>query len=182
MKVYKPKKRGKKRLLRFLAIFVVLVSLAIITTIYFTSQHNNGQNSDQVKQNNNPTTNTPATPDGTNDNNSIKQNTTDSQTNNNETPTPISASITAATQNGSLLQIRVLIDNISNSGTCTLNLTKGSLSKTYSVGVQASASSSTCAGFDINTSDLGSTGEWNADITITIDTQTTKLSQKVTIN
>lgn len=76
---------------------------------------------------------------------------------------PIALTITAANQNGSLLQLRTLIDTVTSSGSCTLKMTKGSTSVTKSVGVQALASASTCKGFDIPVSEL-SAGSWTASV------------------
>ncbi|MDQ3123133.1 MAG: hypothetical protein M3Q14_00385 [bacterium] len=67
--------------------------------------------------------------------------------------------ISAANQNGSVLQIRSMISAVTNSGTCTLTLTKSGQTVTKTAGVQALASDSTCQGFDIPTSEL-SPGNW----------------------
>jgi len=77
----------------------------------------------------------------------------------------IQVTITAAEQNGSTLQIRVLIGAVESKGTCTLALTRaGETSVTKTAGTQALSSTSTCQGFDIPTSEL-SAGTWNALIT-----------------
>lgn len=89
-----------------------------------------------------------------------------------QTPAPIpqpngkskvDLTITAANQNGSLLQIRTLIAYVSSSGTCTLTLTKGTQTITKTTAIQALASTSTCQGFDIAVSEL-SPGTWNASV------------------
>jgi hypothetical protein len=71
----------------------------------------------------------------------------------------VSITITVANQNGSTLQIRSLISAVTGTGTCTLTLTKSGKTVTTTVGVQALASSSTCQGFNIPTSEL-SPGTW----------------------
>jgi hypothetical protein len=71
----------------------------------------------------------------------------------------ISLTITAANKN----QLRSLIGTVTNNGTCTLTMSKGSESKTYTAGVQALASESTCRGFDFPAGDL-STGNWLATL------------------
>lgn len=84
------------------------------------------------------------------------------------TPTPIPGStkknvqvtITAANQNGSLLQVRAIISNVTNTGTCTLTLSKsGQTTITKTAAIQPLPSSSTCKGFDIATSEL-TPGTW----------------------
>jgi hypothetical protein len=78
-------------------------------------------------------------------------------------PTSGSVSITmsANAQNGSMYQIRYLINAVASGATCTLTLTKGSATVTKTAPVQALAQSSTCQGFDIPTSEL-SPGSWQA--------------------
>ena len=71
----------------------------------------------------------------------------------------VSATLTAANQNGSTLQIRSDIGTVTNSGTCTLTMTKGSSTVTKSAAVQALAGGTTCTGFDIPVSEL-SAGTW----------------------
>lgn len=71
----------------------------------------------------------------------------------------VDASLTAANQNGSLFQIRFDIGAVTNTGTCTLTLNKGSVTLTKTAGIQALAGSSTCKGFDIPISEL-SAGTW----------------------
>lgn len=75
----------------------------------------------------------------------------------------VNATMTAANQNGSLLQIRFDISAVTSAGTCTLTLKKGSSTVTKTAGVQALAGSSTCKGFDVQTSELSS-GTWQLSL------------------
>lgn len=85
------------------------------------------------------------------------------------TPQQLSVSFTAVNQNGAVVSIRSLIaDIVSQSGTCTLTVTNGSNSTTKTAATQALANSSTCQGFDIQTSELGA-GTWNIQLSVTID-------------
>jgi len=81
------------------------------------------------------------------------------------------------TESGATLSIRTDINTLTNSGTCTLTLTKpGSQTITKTADVQAFASSSTCKGFDLPTSGL-ERGTWTATITFdntTLNGSTTK--------
>lgn len=97
------------------------------------------------------------------------------------TPATLAASITAANQNGNTLQIRTLIETVSSDGTCKLTLTKGSDVHTYTAGVQAQSSASTCKGFDIPTSGL-SAGTWQIAIDITVQGKKAHLTKNVTIS
>lgn len=86
------------------------------------------------------------------------------------TPTPddqpnnIGLNITAASQNGSTLQIRALIAAVTSKGTCKLTLSKtGAASVVKTADIQALANSSTCKGFDVSTSELPA-GTWTATL------------------
>lgn len=96
----------------------------------------------------------------------IKKETVDS--NNQPTPSPganIPVIISAASQNGSTLQVRSLIQSVISDGTCSLELSHNGQKVTKSSGVQAMSSSSTCQGFDIPTSEL-SPGTWTIQLMI----------------
>lgn len=88
-----------------------------------------------------------------------------------EVPTPqpngaksnVDVNFTAASQNDDILQLRVLISTVENSGSCTLTLTKGSQSILKTSDTQAQANTSTCKGFDVPISELGP-GSWQATI------------------
>ena len=89
--------------------------------------------------------------------------------------------ITAANQDGGLLRVRALIQTLSSSGNCKLAMT-GPGGKIYAANasVQAVASSTTCQGFDIPVSSLGS-GNWKINLTFSNDSYTASASRTVTI-
>ena len=99
----------------------------------------------------------------------------------NQSSGTIEVLITAANQNGNLLQIRTSINGVSNQGTCKLSLTGPTAAITREVEIQALASSSTCKGFDIPTSEL-SKGTWTINLDITRGSDSGKASQTVEIN
>ncbi len=116
----------------------------------------------------------PATPD---------QKSAGSQTKTNSTsdtpPTPttipdstkksVEVSITSHSQNGSTYQIRTLISALDGTGVCTLTLTSPSQTTvTKTANTQSLASTSTCQGFDVPTSEL-SAGTWHAVINYSSD-------------
>lgn len=125
-----------------------------------------------------------------------KQQTVDSDENKNQpgsdpapNPQPIEnsekksvhAEITAANQDESLLHVRILIQAIASSGTCTLTMT-GPQDKIYTgtAAVQPLPSSSTCKGFDIPLNNL-SPGAWNIKVDFNNDELTASTSKDVTI-
>lgn len=97
------------------------------------------------------------------ENNSSK-NTQDSDPNSSDNSA--SVTITASNQNNNVLQVRVLISSVINTGTCELKLSKNSEVITKSANVQALASSSTCQGFDIDTTNL-TAGQWSLKVQLT---------------
>jgi hypothetical protein len=93
----------------------------------------------------------------------------------------VQVTITAANQNGSVLQIRALIGAVENTGTCTLVLSRaGQSSVTKTAGTQALSSTSTCQGFDVPTTEL-STGAWQALITYDSPTLTGSATKSITV-
>ena len=91
-----------------------------------------------------------------------------------------SVTITALSQADSLVQIRILVDKVSDSGTCTLTLTKGTTTVVKQSDIQAGPSSSTCKGFDVPTSEL-SAGLWQVNASVTIGSQRSSASKTVTV-
>lgn len=78
--------------------------------------------------------------------------------------------ITAAGINQNVLQVRVVInDIISNNGTCNLTLTNSTGEIIESeVSTSALPNASTCAGFDIDATNITS-GKWTVDVSVSID-------------
>lgn len=85
-----------------------------------------------------------------------------------ETSDKPSLEITSAQVNGDKLVVRTLLSKVTNEGSCSLSAKTENSGTVYttSAGVQAVASSSTCKGFDIPVSTLGS-GTWKIIITYT---------------
>jgi cytoskeletal protein RodZ len=147
----------------------------------------NSQQSSASNASNNTAADAPS--DNT-DTNNTDENTTptektpvDNQPTDNGSTTPkntVTASITAANQNGDTLQIRTLIESVDTKGTCSLTLLKGNSKVTRSADIQALASSSTCKGFDIPTSAL-SPGEWELTITVKLTNKQATLTKTITI-
>jgi hypothetical protein len=97
------------------------------------------------------------------------------------TPSSITVTITAANQNGNVLNIRSLIGTVTSTGSCHLTLTKGEAVVAKTSGIQALADSSTCKGFDIPTSELAK-GTWHAVLTVTSNNVSGKAEQDIVIN
>lgn len=104
------------------------------------------------------------------------------------TPTPqqsgksiVELLITAANQTSTTLQIRTQISSSTDSGTCTLTLSKnGSSSITQTASVQALATVTTCKGFDVPLSQLSS-GSWHLGIHFENNTLTGDASRDITV-
>lgn len=74
--------------------------------------------------------------------------------------------------------LSAIISKISNMGTCSLTLTKGSTKVTRSAGIQAVSSYSTCKGFDLSTL---SSGTWKATVKVTIEGKSATASKEVVV-
>jgi cytoskeletal protein RodZ len=93
----------------------------------------------------------------------------------------VGVEITSANQNGSTLQIRTLVQLVTNEGECTVTLTKsGSKPITKTAGVQAATTYSTCQGFNISTSGMEA-GTWNISLTFANASYTGTTTGKVDI-
>lgn len=182
MKIIQKRHRiGKKA-----ALAIVVALLAISGVVGYRLLNSNSQKSSSSQlpaasdnKLNNVNTGTP-TSDQTKAGNDAKKDTI-SQPSSAPKETPFTTTITAANQNGGLLQIRSLISALSNSGVCELTLSKGTKTITKTIGVQANANSSTCKGFDIPTSELSS-GDWNITLKVTIGTQSSTATKTVTVS
>ena len=86
--------------------------------------------------------------------------------------------ITSIVTNGDNIRVRNTISGaITNNGICTISINNSSNSKSYEATAQtfAMTSYSTCQGFDIPKSELG-TGEWQIKLSATIDGKTSTSS------
>lgn len=90
--------------------------------------------------------------------------------------------ITSTGVNGTNFSVRTLINEITQSGTCTLSMTSSNgKAYTTSAGVQPTASTSTCKGFDVPLGSLES-GNWKVTVTYTNNGSTVTASKDVVIN
>lgn len=96
-----------------------------------------------------------------------------------ESSSPIPVTITSA--GGDPLQIRVLISELLQTGSCTVTLEKaGSANISQTVEIFNSASSTTCKGFMIETSNIAK-GTWKITITVSSDNRIGRTSQEITL-
>lgn len=142
----------KKKIIAFIP-FVVLITAGFLLYAVNTRDISKHEDSISTEIDYNP-----PTKEQIDDGNRIKK----EAVNPDESSTPSSSSVemslvSSSTVSGNL-KIRVLIDGI-RSGTCTITLSSGSRSVIKTVPTQTSASSTTCQGFDIPTSEL-SPGKW----------------------
>lgn len=80
---------------------------------------------------------------------------------------------------GSLV-IRTTINQMLGSGTCSLTLTSGQKTVTRTSNITQNPSSSTCEGFNIPTSELGS-GDWKIEIQVVSDGRAGTLNDNVNL-
>jgi len=172
-------KKSSKKPILITAVLVLLVAGAAATYVYAFNGSilgwNNHNTSDKPSTNlDKPTDEQIKSGNDIKNNNATKPNgTTDTPPVPAEQPgsskKSVEVIITAANQNNDLLQIRAQISTVTNTGQCTLNLTKSGNTITKTTGAQALANTSTCKGFDIPVSEL-SPGSWRATLTYENDT------------
>ncbi len=182
---YVTKKTFPKKIIIASAVIILLVAGALTYVYAFNGNLFGWKASNNVPSGNNKIDYGPATSEQQKAGTNTKTSSADTP----PAPTPIPSStkknvqvtITAANQNGSILQIRALIGAVENTGTCTLVLTRaGQSSVTKTAGTQALSSTSTCQGFDVPTSEL-STGTWQALITYDSHTLTGSATKSITV-
>lgn len=170
MKTLQKQTSRKKAIIITIVVIILLGAAGAAGYFYMVDAQ---QRSASTPETSNTTSLEPATRDQIEAGNTSKQQTVDGETkpsqSNSDKPAgggpTISVSITAANQNGSVVNIRALINELINSGTCSLKLTKGSSVITKTAAVQALASTATCQGFDIATSELPA-GTWHMVLTV----------------
>lgn len=135
------------------------------------------------KSSNSTETTQPATPDTTNTINNeqstqeqveagtiIKEQSSSQSagTNSNQNNT-LTVSATAFENSATNIRVVVNISQNIDQGTCVVTISNNTLSKSYSADVQFSGTYSTCKGFDIPKSDLGSnpSGNWDIKLNVT---------------
>ncbi len=178
------KKLTKKK---YLLIGTIIVVAALIAgAIYFTTQSNQNTEKKSDTSKNRARVNTvnlkPPTKEQKKSGEQKKQESIEASQAPATTPqaADFAVTITAANQNGALFQVRSLITNLSNEGTCQLQMKKGESIIEKTVSTQALASSSTCKGFDIPLSEL-SDGTWNLKITVNLNGQSVQATKSVEI-
>ncbi len=190
MKIPINKRRFPKKIIIIVGISLLLLASALLYVYAF-----NGNLFGWKSAQNSPSKVNygPATTDQKQNGTTIKSNSASSSSTSgsDQTPAPtpipgstqksVAVTITSTNQNGSTFQIRALIAAVEDNGTCTLTLSQaGQQTVTKTAATQALASSSTCQGFDIPTSEL-STGVWHATITYNSASLTGAATKDITI-
>lgn len=164
----KQKKSSKKIII--LTILLAVIIFAGICFVYIYTKNNkdsNGVPNNSEQDLKKTASELDKNPNQQNAANDQKQNTVNDNIDKptNSVSENISVTLSASNKNGDVYQIRYLIQQAINEGTCTLVLTKDSDTVTKTASVQFLSSYSTCQGFNIPTSELGS-GKWQAILTV----------------
>ena len=123
---------------------------------------------------------TPATTTEQDEANKIKQDLIDQSNKPQTSTTKIDVSLSAATQDvaGGPLVVRSMVST--GSGTCSLTLTMGTETKSYSAEIVNSGTYYNCKGFDVPVADL-SNGKWQLKLSATNGQAYGEVSQEVNI-
>lgn len=141
------------------------------------SETTSKQEADAGKQSKDETVNSG---DSSSDQSTVDKGSNGNNTDTNQSGEVIPMSITASTQNGSVFQIRTLIQGLAPNGTCTLQLSKGSATVTKTAGVSLFAQTSTCQGFDIPLSEL-TPGKWSVKASFEGDSKSGETTSEIEV-
>lgn len=184
--------KGKTRKKKIIIIAIAIILLGSGSVGAYMALHNSSDSDSSKKKDESSGTKTDSNPPSQEQidaGNQQKQQTAGDASKPSSTPSDAPATnptgqlgvtITAANQNGSVINIRTLINEIVSSGTCTLTLQKGSQIVRKIASVQALANSSTCQGFDIPTSEL-SGGAWQLTVAVSAGGKSGSATQTITI-
>jgi flagellar basal body-associated protein FliL len=114
------------------------------------------------------------------ENNQGKPNSSD-DTPDTTTSDTLSVGFSAVNQNDNKLQVRIMVQEVPSSGTCTLTLTNGSQTVTKTASVYPTAAISTCQGFDVPVSELSS-GAWSVTVDVVSGTKNGRVTTSFQIN
>lgn len=188
MKINQQKPR-KKQLILGLGTTVLLIGAVAAGVLYHNGAFSNDQTHPTQTKGSNSINYDKPTSDQTKAGAQIKQQNADknyssgsqsSGSSSSSSASGLKVQITAATVTGGTAYIRSNIEGVYQGGTCTLTLTKGAQTVTKTATVQALPQSSTCEGFNIPTSQLG-TGTWNIELSVTIGSQTGSTTGKLEV-
>jgi cytoskeletal protein RodZ len=188
MKINKPKKKSSKKILTVTLVVAILIAVGAGAYFLFSpkdeqnTKNSTGTTNSQSKSADSSTEETGKNTTNTDDaDHEAEKNITPSYEgeNTNTSQTLTGVINYAGVTNGTLI-IRTTVNQALSSGTCQLTLSSGSKTATRSSNITQNPSSSTCEGFDIPISELGS-GSWNITITITSGDRSGELKGNVTI-
>lgn len=134
---------------------------------------NDTDNADKTTDNDAATTDTPGQE-------KEKDNPTQYEGSNPNTGNTITGVINFKAVTDGTLTLRTTIEQSLTSGTCTLTLSSNGRTVTKTANIAPNPSSSTCEGFSVPVSELGS-GQWNIEISIVSDDRTGVLKDSVNI-
>lgn len=172
--------KNRKTIVIYLLIaLLILGSAAVVWSVYHASQNGHQKATDTTESH------STSSKSQQNSKTDTEQNANPKSPVNNESMSDkdeksLTAYITAANQTNETLQIRTLIEDLGNEGSCTLSLTKGSVSISRTSEIQPLSSLSTCKGFDLPLSELAP-GEWSLAIDILISSRKTSIIKNITI-
>jgi len=169
MKVSSLRKAGKRRRNILLITSAIVVVLGVLGTLAYIYREDIGLTKKSETKNQNIDYG-PPTPDQIEGEKTAEQQEDPNQSSKNNSSSlsekTVNVEITSANQNGSILQIRTIIQFVTNSGNCTLKLTHNNEVVTRTAGVQSATTYSTCQGFNVPITGM-SKGVWDINITYT---------------
>lgn len=146
-----------------IAIIVATLLIGSAAFAVYNSQNSDRDNAQNDTQNTEVNLDTPTDQQTDNGTDIKQQNVEDEATN---TPaSTLNVSLNVYAKNSSTTHVTVDIQTLISAGTCTLTVSNGSVSKSYTAEVQPLAQYSTCKGFDIPNDEIGA-GNWGISVSV----------------
>jgi hypothetical protein len=177
MKINSSKKQTPKKLLA-ISVALALLIIAASVTAYALTRQSDTQNTPEATQVQEEVNLDEPTDEQSGTGTDAKKDTVEDAAN--EPATSLSLTMTTYAKTNATTHIGVDMNAITNTGSCSLTVTNGSTTKTYSSGIQALPQYSTCKGFDVMNSDIG-TGTWSISATVTAENMTGTTAKSIEV-
>jgi len=165
-----PSRKSSKKILIIVTAIIILLGAGTAVYAYVSNNQETRSQTESKPQVNLDTNTSTAT------NVDTKPDTNDSQPSDTTTPKDqLPASITSSGVSDGSVQVRVLIGEAVGTGACTFTATQGQKQVVKTAKIQPLASSSTCQGFTIPTTEFTS-GDWSFTIDISTDAKAAHLT------
>ena len=175
-----PNKKQKTKVVKVLILIIIFIAVGTGAMLFTIARNHNSANSSETSEQVQKDVNlAPPTQDQKENSSDVKK--TSIENANQDTPKSLNVSINSYAKTTAITHVGVDIERIISTGKCAINIVNGNTSKEYRADIQALAQYSTCKGFDIPNSDIGS-GTWSIQATITSGSLTGSATSSIKVD